>query len=144
MKTYWRGRSRGTQGVYASPRARRMVLLLAGILCLHLTALEALSVTQEFLERECRKTDIRVVGSDPAMGTRPGKVIITYNCAEIGQAVEYEALHFLCSYHGPKLIAAAIYDVQGQTYLRDPDESGNFRSVVKVDDIPTPSCDLPL
>ena len=144
MITYGRGRSRGADGVYPPPRARRVACLLVGILCLHLTALEGLSVTQEFLDEECRKTDIRVVGSDPAMGTRPAKVIITYNCTDIGQTVEYEALHFLCSYHGPKVIPAAVYDVQRQTYLRDLDASGNFRSVVKIDDIPIPSCDLPL
>jgi hypothetical protein len=144
MITYRRGRSWSTDGVHPRPKARRMACLLAGILCLHLTALEALSVTQEFLDEECRKTDIRVVGTDPAMGTRPAKVIITYNCADTGQAVEYEALHFLCSYRGPHVIAAAVYDVQKQTYLRDIDASGNFRSVVKIDDIPTPSCDLPL
>ena len=117
-----------------------MVILLYG----GVTALDALAVTQDFLDHECRKIEVKVVGNDAPVGARPAKVIIDYSCSEIGQAVEYEALHYLCPHRGPRAIAAAVYDVQGQTYLRDMDESGNYRSVIKVEDIPTPSCDLPL
>jgi hypothetical protein len=113
-------------------------------LCWHATALEALSITQEFLDQECRKIDIKVLGSDTAFAVRPAKVIIDYSCSDGTEAVEYEALHFLCPHRGPRAMAAAVYDVQGRTYLRDLEDNGNYRSVIKVEEIPTPTCDLPL
>jgi len=109
-----------------------------------LSGLDAFPVTQEFLDQECRKTDIRVVGSESTMGVRPAKMIVSYTCSDIAQNVEYEALHFLCPRHGPKVIAAAVYDVQEQRYLTDLENTGNYHSVVKLDEIPMPACDLPL
>jgi hypothetical protein len=119
-------------------------MLLAATFGLTLVASNGLAVTQEFLDQECRKTDIRVVGTDAALSVKPAKLIIAYSCGEFGPTVEYESLHFICPHHGPRTIAAAVYDVQGQTYLRDMDEMGNYRSVVKLEEIQAPSCDLPL
>jgi hypothetical protein len=119
-------------------------MLLAATFGLTLVTSNGLAVTQEFLDQECRKTDIRVVGTDAGLSTKAAKLIIAYSCAEFGPSVEYESLHFICPHHGPRTIAAAVYDVQGQTYLRDMDEIGNYRSVVKLEEIQAPSCDLPL
>jgi hypothetical protein len=114
------------------------------ILAIDLTPFEARSVTQEFLDQDCRKTDIRVIGTEATLGARPAKLIIGYTCNEHAQGVEYEALHFLCPHRGPKSVAAAVYDVQEQTYLSDFEGTGDYRSVVKLAEISTPSCDLPL
>jgi hypothetical protein len=122
----------------------RLELLLAATFGLSLVTSNTLAVTQEFLDQECHKTDIRVVGSDASHFAKPAKVIIAYTCGEFGQTVEYESLHFICPHHGPRTIAAAVYDVQGQKYLTDVEQIGNYRSVVKLEEIPTPSCDLPL
>ena len=123
----------------------KTTVMAAVMLCaLDLSALDAFSVTQEFLDHECRKTDIRVVGNEAAIGARPSRMIIGYTCSDTAETVEYEALHFLCPHRGPKVIAAAVYDVQEQRYLTDLENDGNYHSVVKLDDIPTPACDLPL
>lgn len=119
-------------------------MLLASTLALTLVTPNAVAVTQEFLDQECRKTDIRVVASDTTVSAKPAKLIIAYSCGEFGPSVEYESLHFICPHHGPRTIAAAVYDVRGQTYLTDVDEIGNYRSVVKLEEIQPPSCDLPL
>lgn len=123
---------------------KTIILAAMVLLATDLSALNAFPVTQEFLDGECRKTDIRVVGNDAAIGARPAKMIIGYTCSDLAEGVEYEALHFLCPHHGPKVLAAAVYDVQKQTYLRDLENAGNYHSVVKLDEIPMPSCDLPL
>jgi hypothetical protein len=122
----------------------RLVVLLAGAWALPLMTLNAFAVTQEFLDHDCGKSDIRVVGSDATIPARPAKLIIAYTCGEFGQTVEYESLHFICPHHGPRTIAAAVYDVQRQTYFADLEAVGNYRSPVKLEEIPTPSCDLPL
>ena len=114
------------------------------VLVVELTPLDARSVTQEFLDQDCRKTDIRVIGTEATLGARPAKLIIGYTCNEHAQGVEYEALHFLCPHRGPKPVAAAVYDVHEQTYLSDLEDVGDYRTVVKLEEIPTPSCDLPL
>jgi hypothetical protein len=121
-----------------------LIPLVMGGFWLHLAAPLAMSVTQDYLDQECHKIDIKVLASDSWTASRPTRVIIAYTCSDLGQTVEYEALHFLCPHRGPKALAAAVYDVQSQTYLRDLEEGGNYRSVTKVEEIPTPSCDLPL
>jgi hypothetical protein len=119
-------------------------MTVLGVLWLHFAAPVAISVTQDYLDQECRKTDIKVLASDGWVASRPTRLIIAYSCSDLTQAVEYEALHFICPHRGPKVLAAAVYDVQGKMYLRDLEETGNYKSVVKIDEIPTPSCDLPL
>lgn len=123
---------------------RYAVATAMGVLWLHLAAPVAISVTQDYLDQECHKIDIKVFAGDASTVSRPTRVIIAYTCSDLGQTVEYEALHFLCPHRGPKALAAAVYDVQGQTYLRDLENGGNYRSVTKIEEIPTPSCDLPL
>jgi hypothetical protein len=134
-----------SHSIEGSRRVYRYALIaITGALWLHLAASTVIPVTQEYLDQECHKIDIKVLASDGWAASRPTRVIIAYTCSAIGQTVEYEAIHFLCPHRGPKVLAAAVYDVEGQKYLRDLEESGNYRSVTRIEEIPTPSCDLPL
>ena len=69
---------------------------------------------------------------------------IAYTCTTADQKVEYEALHFVCPHRGPRNVAAAVYDVEQQTFLTDREDAGNYRSVIRLDEIAQPACDLPL
>jgi hypothetical protein len=126
---------------------RMATLTLAGALWLSASASHAAPVTQAYLDTACRKTDVKVFGADEPLGSRPARVIIAYTCNTSDhpdQKVEYEALHFACPHRGPRNVAAAVYDVAQQTFLTDREEAGNYRSVIRLDEIALPACDLPL
>jgi hypothetical protein len=123
---------------------RLATLTLAGALWLSATAPHAAPITQAYLDTACRKIDVRVFGGDEPMGSRPARVIIAYACNTPDQIVEYEALHFVCPRQGPRNVAAAVYDVAQQTFFTDREEAGNYRSVIRLDEIGLPACDLRL
>ena len=123
---------------------RRLVTLTVGALWLSATALQAAPLTQAYLDTACRKIDVKVLGSNEPLGSHPARVIIAYACTTTDQKVEYEALHFVCPHRGPRNVAAAVYDVEQQTFLTDREDAGNYRSVIRLDEIAQPSCDLAL
>ena len=123
---------------------KRLAILMFGAMWLSASALQAAPLTQAYLDTACRKIDVKVLGTNEPLGSRPARVIIAYACNTSDQKVEYEALHFVCPHRGPRNVAAAVYDVEQQTFLTDREDAGNYRSVIRLDEIAQPACDLPL
>jgi hypothetical protein len=123
---------------------RRLATLTFGALWLSASAVQAAPLTQAYLDTACRKIDIKVLSSNEPLASRPARVIIAYACSSVDQKVEYEALHYVCPHRGPRNVAAAVYDVEQQTFLTDREDGGNYRSVIRLDEIAQPSCDLAL
>lgn len=126
---------------------RMATLTLVGTLWLSASVSYAAPVTQTYLDTACSKINVKVFGADEPLSSRPARVIIAYACTtpnQTDQMVEYEALHFVCPQRGPRSVAAAVYDVAQQTFLTDREEAGNYRSVIRLDEIAPPACDLAL